>query len=65
MAFRAVCKIWRDFIDSESGLWSNGSLQCKAASEGRTDIYRLIVQHAKNKNTKVENLCSTPLHKAQ
>ena len=66
---RQVSKIWRDFIDHETEIWDDYQIQCRAAIEGRVDIYELIIQYARNKNgeSRLGNnnrTVRTPLHEA-
>ena len=51
---RTVCSIWKDFIDSETPLWSKVSQSrfTDAALKGQLDICKLIVDNAVMKNPK-------------
>ena len=53
---RAVTKVWRDFIDSETSLWSDMSpqLYCNAAEAARVDICQLMVKYSEKKNPATE-----------
>ena len=46
---RSVSKIWRDYIDSQTDLWSQISFS-RAIICHRLDICKLIVTYAKEKN---------------
>ena len=51
---RTVCSIWRDFIDSETPLWSKVSQSrfTDAALKGQLNVCKLIVDNAVTKNPK-------------
>ena len=60
---RQVSKIWRDFIDHETKIWDDYQIQCRAAIEGRVDIYEQIIQYAGSKNGESQlGNERTPLH---
>ena len=62
---RQVSKIWRDFIDHETKIWDDYQIQCRAAIEGRVDIYEQIIQYAESKNGESQlGNKRTPLHEA-
>ena len=67
---RKVSKVWKDFVDSETKIWEDNQIQCRAAIEGRVDIYKLIIHYARSRNgeSQVGNndnrTVRTPLHEA-
>ena len=47
---RSVCSVWKDVVDSSTKLWTNPELYRKAASEGRLNFCKKIIQRVENKN---------------
>ena len=46
---RAVSQSWKEYIDTQTQLWSKMSLM-KAVRDGRMDIVQLIVENSEDKN---------------
>ena len=47
---RSVCSVWKNVVDSSTKLWTNPELYRKAASEGRLNFCKKIIQRVENKN---------------